>query len=132
MRIPSYPVINLLLVIILILAGCNSENSPEKDSKSNIVATFDNGHTITVNELNKYVSDYLYYKKYIDRSDAYNNALNDMLINQFKRLDFFAKGLDKNKNLIQSISRVINEELIYEYFEKEYIGKYANEEYAKK
>ena len=132
MRIPSYPVINLLLVITLILAGCNSENSPEKDSKSNIVATFDNGHTITVNELNKYVSDYLYYKKYIDRSDAYNNALNDMLINQFKRLDFFAKGLDKNKNLIQSISRVINEELIYEYFEKEYVDKYANEEYAKK
>jgi len=132
MRISKYPDLYLTLVFMLILAGCNSEKSSEIDPQNEIVATYDNNHTVTVNELNKFVSDYLYYKKFVKRSDAYNNALNDILINQFKRMDFFAKGLDKNEKLIQSVSRIINQELIYEYFEKEYIGKYANAEYAKK
>jgi hypothetical protein len=40
--------------------------------------------------------------------------------------------LDKNEELIQSIKRVINEELVSEYFVKQYLDKYANKEEAKK
>jgi len=120
-----------MFLVILIGAGCKSEKSPGINPQNNIVATYNDNHTVTFNELDKYVKDWLYYKKFKERSDAYNNALNDLLTNQFKRMDFFEKGLDKNEKLIQGISRIINEELVYEYFEKEYIGKYANVEYAK-
>ena len=118
----------LTFLLTTIFVGCHSEKSPE----SNIVAKYDDGHTVTINELNKYVSDWLYTKKFPKKSDAFKNALNDLLIGQFKRMDFFAKGLDKNSELIQGISRIINEELVNEYFEKEYVGKYANVESAKK
>jgi hypothetical protein len=99
---------------------------------SNVVAKYDNDHSITASELHKYVQDRLYYKKFQNRSDVYNHALNDMITNQLKRMDFFEKGLDKNNKLVQNISRIINEELVSEYFEIQYAGKYANEEYAKK
>ena len=55
-----------------------------------------------------------------------------MITNQLKRIDFFEKGLDKDSKLVQSISRIINEGLVSEYFETQYLGKYANDENAKK
>jgi hypothetical protein len=130
-KITRYWDLYLIFIVIFIGAGCKSEKSPENNPQNNIVAKYGDNHIVTFNELDKYVKDWLYYKKFRERSDAYNNALNDLLINQFKRMDFFEKGLDKNEELIQGISRIINEELVYEYFEKEYIGKYANVEYAK-
>lgn len=131
MKLTRYWDLYLIFIVMLIWAGCKSEKSPENNPQNNIVAKYGDNHTVAFNELNKYVQDWLYYKKYKERSDAYNNALNDLLVNQFKRMDFFEKGLDKNEKLIQGISRIINEELVNEYFEKEYIGKYANVEYAK-
>jgi len=55
-----------------------------------------------------------------------------MVTNQLKRIDFFEKGLDKNEKLTQSTNRMINEELVAEYFETQYLGKYTTEENAKK
>ncbi|MEJ2195570.1 MAG: hypothetical protein P8X73_12030, partial [Ignavibacteriaceae bacterium] len=130
MRISRYPVLLLVCLIIIILNGCKSDKLPESESQSNIVATYSDNYTVTSSELEKYVNDWLYYKKFVKKSDVYKNALNDLLINQFKRMDFFAKGLDKDEKLIQSINRIINEELVVEYFEKEYIDKYANVENA--
>ena len=132
MKIYRYPVLLLVFVLIIILNSCKSDKFSESESQSNIVAKYNDNHTVTSRELEKYVKDWLYYKKFVKRSDAYKNALNDLLINQFKRMDFFAKGLDKNENLIQSISRIINEELVTEYFETQYLDKYANLEQAKK
>jgi hypothetical protein len=104
----------------------------DKISDNNIVVKYDNNHSVTINDLHKYVKDWLYYKKFPDRSDAYNNALKDMVTNQLKRIDFFEKGLDKNQELVQSINRIINEELVAEYFETQYLGKFTTEENAKK
>jgi len=103
----------------------------DKLSDSNTVAVYDNNHFVTIEQLNKYIEDWLYYKKFTNRADVYNNALNDLLVNQFKRMDFFEKGLDKNTKLLKRISRLINEELVAEYFETQYVRKYANEEYAR-
>ena len=132
MKISRYPVLLLVFILIIISNGCKSGKLPESESQSSIVAKYDDNHTITFKELNKYVNDWFYYKKFEERSDAYNNALNDLLSNQFKRMDFFEKGLDKNEKLIQGISRIINEELVSEYFETQYLDKYANIENAKK
>jgi hypothetical protein len=128
MRIPRVPVLLFVFLLPNIFIGCNSEKLPE----GNVIAKYGDGYTITFNDLEKYVKDWLYYKKFRDKSDAFNNALNDMLVNQFKRMDFFEKGLDNDSKLIQSISRIINEELVSYYFENEYLAKYANLEYAKK
>jgi len=131
MRISRYPVLFLIFLFILIWAGCKSEMLSEDDPQNNIVAKYGDNYTVTFRELSKYVSDWFYSHKFKDRSAAYNNALNDLLINQFKRMDFFEKGLDKNEKLTQSISRTINEELVSEYFENQYLDKYANMEEAK-
>jgi parvulin-like peptidyl-prolyl isomerase len=131
MRISRYPVLYLIFLFIFLWAGCKSEMLSEDDPQNNIVAKYGDNYTVTFSELSKYVSDWFYSHKFKNRSVAYNNALNDLLINQFKRMDFFAKGLDKNEKLIQSISRTINEELVAEYFENQYVDKYANIEEAK-
>ncbi|HVO75338.1 MAG TPA: peptidyl-prolyl cis-trans isomerase [Ignavibacteriaceae bacterium] len=132
MRISKFPVLLLVFLMIIIWEDCKSEKSTGINPQNNVVAKYGGGHVVTINELNKYVVDYLYLKKFPIRSQAYNNALTDLLMNQFKRMDFFDKGLDKDSSLIDSISRTINEELVYEYFNKKYLDKYANEEYAKK
>jgi parvulin-like peptidyl-prolyl isomerase len=123
-----YPVLLFISLFLLTNNRCRSDELPD----SNIVVKYDDNHWVTTKELHTYVQDWLYYKKFQNRSDIYNNALKDMVTNQLKRIDFFKKGLDKDNQLIQSISRVINEELIAEYFETRYVDKYANEEYAKK
>ena len=89
------------------------------------------GKKITFNELNKYVDDWYYLRRFRDKSEAYKRALNDMLKNQMKRVDFFEKHLDTNKILIQSISRRINEELVGLYFEKQYLSKYTSDEFSR-
>ena len=122
----------LILLLALIFLLKNNGCVDDKISDSNIVATYDNLHSVTIDELQTYVKDWLYFKKFIDRSDAYNNALKDMVTNQLKRIDFFEKGLDKNEKLTQSTNRMINEELVAEYFETQYLGKYTTEENAKK
>jgi hypothetical protein len=122
------PLILLLAAIALLLNnGCKTDKI-----ESNIVARYDNDHSVTINDLQKYIQDWLYYKKFKERPDVYNNALKDMVNNQLKRIDFFEKGLDNNKELIQSISRIINEELVSEYFETQYLDKFASEENVKK
>ena len=132
MRTSRYPVLYLTFLFILIWSGCKSEMLPEDNPQNDVVAKYDGKYTVTFSELSKYVNDWFYSHKFKDKSVAYNNALNDLLINQFKRMDFFEKGLDKNEKLIQSISRTINEELVSEYFNKKYLDKYANMEEAKK
>ena len=117
----------LATILLLMNTGCVKD----KIADSNIVVTFDNNHSITTTELDRYVKDWLYYKKYQNRPDAYKNALRNMVTNQLKRIDFFEKGLDKNEGLMQSIMRIVNEGLIAEYFETQYLGKYASEEKAK-
>ena len=121
----------LILLLIFIILFINSGCETDKMQNSNIVVKYDNNHSVTINELQKYIKDWLYYKKYDNRSDVYNNALRNMVTLQLKRIDFFEKGLDKDEELIQSISRIINEGLISEYFKTQYLDKYANEETAK-
>ena len=130
MRIFRFLILLSTFLLTNIYVGCKSSESTQ--DKSNIVAKYDGGYTVTTNELYKFAEDWLYFYKFKNKSDALSNALNDLLVDQFKRMDFFEKGLDKDEKLIQGINRIINEELVTYYFNKEYIGKYVNEEYAKK
>ena len=124
----SHLILLLASIFLLVNSGCVTDEIAD----SNIVVKYDNNHSVTINELHKYVKDWLYYKKFLNRSDIYNNAVKDMVTNQLKRIDFFEKGLDKDEKLIQSINRIINEELVAEYFETQYLGKFVTEENARK
>lgn len=120
--------LTIVLLLISICSGCNTNGNDDP----NVVAEYGEGRKIKFEELNKYVNDWNYNKRFRDdKIEAYTNALNDMVKNQMKRVDFFERELDTNKVLIQSISRIINEELVGLYFEKQYLSKYTADEFAR-
>ena len=128
MRITRCMIIIFVLVSICFYSGCNTKEDIDK----NIVAEYGNGGKITFDELNQYVIYWKYVRKYRVKSEAYRHALDDMVENQMKRIDFFESHLDTNSALMQSFSRIINEALVVSYYEKEYLSKYDNDEFAKK
>lgn len=113
-------IISFILLITLLSFGCQKNNT-------NIVARIGDEYSYTFDELRKYVLDWLYNKKFRDQTVAYNNALNDMVTNQLKRIDFFEKGLQNNQELVKNIMRNINEELVIEYFQTQFLEKYVND-----
>jgi len=110
------------------LTGCENKKKQERE----IVAKIGNDYIITYTDLRKYVFEEFYHKKYRNESEAYNKALDAMITDQLKRNDFFERGLDKNKELVQKIQRFISEELVFEYFKKQFLGKYTSDEFALK
>ena len=83
---------------------------------------------ISFQELRNYVVDYHYDLNYRRKPPefCYDTALNVMIVNQLKRIDFFQSGLQNDKQLLESASRSINEELVIEYFDRKFAGKYVN------
>jgi len=122
----------LLILLISMTANIftNCAKKTELDQKT--VAVIDDHYKISFAELHKYVYDEFFHRRYRDMSEAYTRALDEMILNQLKCIDFFDRGLDKDQQLIQSIQRYINEELTVKYFESEYLGKYTSEEFARK
>ena len=96
MRILGFMI--LMLISIFLFNGCNRK----KDIDNNVVAEFGNGNPITFNELQRYVFDENYNKRYRVKSEGYKHALDDMLENKMKRVDFFESRLDTNKALIKA------------------------------
>ncbi|MBN2423453.1 MAG: peptidyl-prolyl cis-trans isomerase [Calditrichaceae bacterium] len=116
----------IIYLISINLTGCEKKNK----STNNIIAIIENKDTITFKNLKKFVYDGFYDRIYKDRYEAYNKALEVMITNRVKCIDFFEKGLNENYDLIQGIQRIINEELIVEYFESQFLSKYTNDEFA--
>jgi hypothetical protein len=97
-------------------------------TQQKVVANFGKSYTITFGGVQKYVHDYLYsYYHPQHPADAYTQGLEDMLVNQLKRVDFFARGLDSNATMLQRMQRAINEELRDRYYRAQYYEKYVNE-----
>jgi hypothetical protein len=120
--------------VLLLLLAVSINYADAKYSKAetdSVIAIIGQDYKVTFNDLEKYVSDWQYNLKYRNNiSEGFKVALNALLINQLKRLDFFERGLNKNVDLVKNIRRFINEELIAEYYEKQFVEKYANEEKA--
>jgi len=118
----------MLLFALVSVTACKNEQ--EKDS--NVVAQIADDYVITFNDLRKFVFDRLYHKQYRDITESYNQALDVMITNQLKVKDFFETNFDKNQELTHSIKRIINEELIVEYFKTQFLGKYTSDEFVQK
>jgi parvulin-like peptidyl-prolyl isomerase len=106
-------------------------NAQQNKQNKEIVARVGNDYMITLDDLRQYVFDWFYNKRYDNITEAYTQALDAMITNQLKRIDFFEKGLNKDEKLIKSIRRIINEEMVAEYFATQYLDKYSNEDYAR-
>jgi hypothetical protein len=105
-------------------AACHAQDS----TQDKIVANFGDAYTITFGGVQKYVHDYLYsYYHPQHPADAYTQGLEDMLVNQLKRVDFFARGLDSNTTMLRQMQRAINEELRDRYYMARYYVKYVND-----
>jgi hypothetical protein len=110
------------------LTASSSKHIQDND----VIASINNEYTFTFSDLRQYVFDWSYNKKYRNIKEGYSAALEAMITNQLKRIDFFARGLNKDEKLIQGIHRIIKEEINIEYYNTQYLSKYTNDDYAKK
>ncbi|MDZ7336783.1 MAG: peptidyl-prolyl cis-trans isomerase, partial [candidate division KSB1 bacterium] len=120
------PLLALLSVLVIIgVIGCEKH----AQQSQSIVAKVGENYTIDFKDLKTFVINNLYNRMYRDQSEAYYKALDVMIINQLKRIDFVAKGLQNDEKLLNSIRRIINEELVVKYFNSQFLGKYTSDEY---
>jgi hypothetical protein len=113
-----------LLACVIGQNGCAGRGNAERE----VIAEVGEGYRITFPELREYtVGGYLEYI-YPDQLKAYETGLNQMILGQLKLLDFFARDLHENDEVMQGIRRIVNEELVIRYFEREFLGKHINEQ----
>jgi len=123
-----YKPLFILLSIVVIIGFIACEKQAQQNQL--IVAEVGDNYTIDFKDLKTYVINNLYNRMYRDQSEAYNKALDVMIINQLKRIDFVAIGLQNDEELLNSIRRTINEELLVKYFNSQFLGKYTSDEYV--
>jgi hypothetical protein len=105
--------------------NCHAQNI----SHQNTIASIADGYTITFAELEQYVHDYKYtyrYRKY--PTEPFEKALDDLIVDQLKRIDFFDLGLNRSTESLPRIKRSINEELVIRYYKTQFYGRYVNED----
>lgn len=114
-----------ILALIFVFAGFGQAFSGGSDT----VATVAGSHAITFQALQTYVHDRFYDRMYKSKplEYAYERALQDMVVNQLKRIDFFELGLQNDSELLQRNRRMVNEEVVIRYFEREFLRKYVND-----
>lgn len=117
----------IILILISVKLFANAEDT------TNIVAKIGKDYNVTFTDLHNFVNEYFYNKIFLnEKSKGYIPALNRIIYNRLKVFDFFEKGLNKNKKLMQSINRAINEELYNEYYELKYANKYVTDSEVQK
>ena len=112
------------LVALTVLVHCHAQNASRQDT----VARIADRYSITFPDLQQYVHDYQYGFRYRKHPvTAFEKALEDMIVNQLKRIDFFTLNLNSDPQLLQRIRRSVNEELAIRYYVTQFYGKYVNE-----
>jgi len=118
-------------IILLILFNiCYANDKVIRDEKDTIVAKIGQDYIVTFKDLSQYVVDWQYNLRFRNKKTAYKNGLDALIKNQMKRFDFFERGLNKNKDLMRSMTRIVNEELTVNYFTKNFNSKYGSEKNA--
>ena len=68
----------VFLILFLAIAGCSKNTSSNEDDE--IVARIGKNYTVTKKELKQYVADKHYDRRFRDKSEAYKEALNALII----------------------------------------------------
>lgn len=116
----------ILLIGALILLSCSS-NKPD-NANSDYIAKIGTGFEIYFDELHDYTRTRFFDRRYPDQVEAHLAALSQLTDNQLKRMDFFDRKLDQNDDVLRPILRIINEELVIEYFKRVFQDKYLTDE----
>lgn len=113
----------LVVTAFTLFIGCEQARSQQRD----VVARIAGKYTISFPELKQYVVNWQYYLKYDKNAvKASNAALSDMIVERMKILDFFHRGMNKNKELLEGMMRVLNQELVVEYYLTQYYQNNVN------
>jgi hypothetical protein len=114
----------LFFLPLIAFNNCNAQDSTQQ----NIIVTIAGDYSMSFAELQKFVLDYNYNLMFRNnKAEAYKKGLDDMIVRKLKIIDFFNLGLNKNTELLQSIRRTINEELVIQFFKTQFYGKYVND-----
>lgn len=118
--------LSLLCINLVLAVGCS--NQTPSSTTSPYIAKVGTDFEISFEELDQYAQSRFYQQRFDDNYEGYLQALNLLVDNQLKRLDFFDRGLHNNRELTRNILRTINEELVIRYFRTEFLGEYITEE----
>ncbi len=117
-----------LLPVLIIIGALSCDKSNQQNQM--VVAEVGDNYTISFQDLKAYAINNFYNRMYRDQLEAYSKALDVMIVDQLKRIDFVAKGMQNEEELVNSIRRTINEELLVKYFDSQFSGKYTSDEYV--
>lgn len=121
----SLSILTIAVALSFFLSFCSSsEPKPSADT----IATVGTEYSISFSELKEFTTQNFYDQRFYNPADGYEHALELMINNQLRRLDFFDRGLHQQDHILQSIRRTINEEIIVELYDTEYLNPYINEE----
>ncbi len=122
-----------LLIPLLITFGLLFDCEPVYSQQQDTVARIADKYTISYPELAQYAKDYMYYYRYHKNIvEASDTALADMIVNRMKIIDFFERGFNEKRELLEGMMRTLNEELVIEYYNKQFYQKYVNEDAVRK
>src|SRR4030042_185239 len=105
----------VFLILLFSLASCAKDNSNINDDDK-IIARIGEDYEVTFSDLKQYAADWNYIRRFLDKSEAYKNALDALITNQLKRFDFFDRKLNEDEHLMTEVRPAINYALINAYF----------------
>lgn len=113
-------------LLLFVLVACVIASCVRAQSSGRVVAEVA-GHTITFDELAAYHANGLYPFLYPNRAEAFEQALQDLVTDELKRIDLFASGLAGDSALYRQLARNVTEELVLVYGQEQYERQYLNE-----
>lgn len=112
----------LTVLAVALLMGCAT-----RSQQSDAIAWIGTQSEIHFSELHRHVKNQVYDLRYKDPMQAHLIALDVLINNQLKRIDFFEQQLHLDDELMRPLRRTINEELVIAYFQKTFLGTYLTE-----
>lgn len=117
----------IFVVLIALLASGPFADFARAQSRDRVVATVE-GMEITVGDVVDYSESMAYEYRFPEPGVAYGRALDDLIANALKRIDFFESGLARNDSITGALRRVVTEELRLAYVQHRYEDRYINEQ----
>jgi hypothetical protein len=118
-----------IILTLVVFMHCYAQDT----SQQNIVVKMAEKYTISFPELEEFVRDNFFNYWYPNnKAMVYYKAMDDMIINQLKIIDFFRLGLNENTELLRILRRSINEELVVRYYNARTNNQSVNEDSIKR
>ena len=119
------PVLYLSTVLILFLFSCSADNEPED---RHIIVSVGDDFSLYFPFIHAFHSNHEFGARYPDSElYGYEEVIDYLVTNHLKFVDFFERDMHSDPDLEYELARIINEDLVNEYFEEQYLSNYINE-----